>query len=226
MTSIALPDDKEASLWLEQIAKKLGAGLPRKFPLFQRINNHLHAPAWLGHGSDDPLTLIYHHQVDVFERGRLVWGNLVQAHSLLFSPGGGNHPMVVVYQLDPPVLHTFARGLRVAETLFELRRHQVDHPAGARLADMLNDEHRHYFQVPVPASVLPDPDAGCQFACSTFVMHREHLPIGYLVVNWFPLLIQTHRPFAGVVVPHWYWPKAMVERWYQTDEAHFHEADG
>ena len=45
------------------------------------------------------------------------------------------------------------------------------------------------------------------------MVHRKHLPRGYLRANWFPLVVAPKETPASVILPGRYWDAELVRRW-------------
>lgn len=205
-----LPKQETADGWLEQMSRRLGHSRPRKFPFFQRLNNHMEPPPWLKLRQEDPLHSIYQFQKELFSMGEAVWGFLLQGHEDLFEPERDNHAALLLYG-DPSrrvaLPELAATAGRIAAWLDEAQL-GGPHPTFRRL---LLDPHGRVFGQPVPEELLGDPASPVY--CSSIMVHREHVSPAWLPFAWLPLLVLPHQPFTATLLPHWYWPQGFQDRW-------------
>lgn len=203
-----LPDAPVAAAWLHKMNNALGSTRPRKFPFFQRLNNHLEPPAWLKRRPNDPLHGIYQFQKELFTGGQLVWGWLLQGHEDLFEPERDNHAALVLYaRAGVTSLQTMAAAAGALATWLEDDETAETEPAFRRL---LLDPYARVFDAVVPPALVGDDAA---FHCTSLVVHREHLTLPWLPFAWLPLLVLPHQPYTAAILPYWYQPEAYRELW-------------
>ncbi len=203
-----LPDAADAAAWLHKMKTAVGAAGPRKFPFFQRLNNHLEPPAWLKRRANDPLHGIYQFQKELFSGGTLVWGWLLQGHEDLFEPERDNHVALFLYARGASVgLQTLAAAAGALATWLEDSDATVVEPAFRRL---LLDPYARVFDGVVPPALVGDDTA---FHCTSLVVHREHLVLPWIPFAWLPLLVLPHQPHIAAILPYWYHPEAYREAW-------------
>jgi hypothetical protein len=194
--------------WLQQCQRNFGTA-PRSFSWLDRLSYlQIHTPDW---ALQDELKIFFKNQKRLFLQGKVVWAQIVQANSLLFSPGRDDLPALVIYaasdrsNLDPTLLSA------IASKIFDLKGTQPTDPSLTKLADCLTDEYSRKFGVFVPSSFalnLP-----CEL--TTIYIARKHLPNGYLSKGIFPLIVNNSDPKIAAILPSRYWPPAMIDWWLE-----------
>jgi hypothetical protein len=163
-------------------------------------------PDWLD--PSDPFTYYFEDRMRILRDGRVVWGVIVQANNLLFAPGAQDHPADVLYAPDPDQVQDPDTLLVVSERLFTLKETTPDDAHLARFAHHLTDERKRDFAMSVPEWL----SAGVQMEMSAAMLHRTHLPSGFLRRGTFPLLVVSN-PRLVMVLPQRYWPAGLLEWW-------------
>ncbi|CAM2005986.1 hypothetical protein [Acanthopleuribacter pedis] len=206
-----MPRQETAEAWLKHMNNALGHSRPRRFPFFQRLNNYLEPPAWLKLRPQDPLHGIYQFQKELYRAGELVWGFVLQGHEDLFEPERDNHAALLLHGgVGASVgIHTLAECAKRLGRWLDQTGPGSDHGA---LRRVLLDPHGRVFSRPVP-NLTNAGEPGPPVYCSSLLVHREHLPIGWLPFAWLPLLVLPHQPYIAAVLPYWYWPQPFQERW-------------
>lgn len=195
--------DPEASL--HRCAELLGAA-PRSTDWRQRFSYlQPRRPLW---ALLDRLSHYFARFRDVFERGRLTWGCLVQANSALFSRGAAGAPGEVVYVSDPGAPVDLVELRAVADRLFELKGIPQADFAASRVSSYLANELERAFGLAAPQVVHDAP--AC--ALSTVFFERAHLPNRRLSQTSFPLLVLDELN-AVAVVPSRYWGPELIAHW-------------
>ncbi len=87
-----------------QICREEFGSPPRKFGWWER-NTYLHVPTppWATQNKSDKLNELFKNVPNVFSEGVVVWGQIIQANQLLFSPGADNCPGEVVFSASKRV---------------------------------------------------------------------------------------------------------------------------
>jgi hypothetical protein len=165
------------------------------------------APAWLT-ASGDPVRIFYEKQETLFRKGRVGWGALVEADDGVFAQGGDDLPGVLVFSEDE---YFDARPADLAAIGARLVALRAAGPAAGgepgKFAQNVRNDSGRPLGVPVPASVGPK-----EPMLSSFMAIRAHLPDGLLSGDWFPVLIHPSS-VVPMIVPHSFWPPAMLTAW-------------
>lgn len=148
-------------------------------------------------GFSDPLKKFYKRQGQLLAHGRVVWGGVVQANSLLFEPGASDHPAKIIYSNDPYFDDQNYHLLEIAERLFALKGTTPEDPELALAAKSVTDEMKRQFGVHLPKSLTD----GMEVISSETMIIRAHLPFGMLVDRALPLLIHPSTEQV-MLVPH------------------------
>jgi hypothetical protein len=149
----------------------------------------------------------FDHYEELFARGRVIWGRIVQANNALFRPGADDCAAEVLF--DPAGTLSHVELAAPANHLFSLKGTLPRDPTQRRIAHHLTEEFIWASGQEVPASVSATP-----LRMSTFLVHRQHLPEGRLVFPFFPLLLHPHQPGIVAVLPSRWWPAELLARWH------------
>jgi hypothetical protein len=163
-------------------------------------------PDWLD--PSDPFTYYFEDRRRILHEARVVWGVIVQANNLLFAPGAQDHPADVLFAPSPDQVQDPDTLLVVSERLFTLKETTPDDADLARFAHHLTNERERDFAMHVPEWL----SAGVEMEMSAAMLHRAHLPSGFLRRGTFPLLVASD-PRLVMVLPQRYWPAGLVEWW-------------
>ena len=183
---------------------------PRRIPFWDRLTYwRIVRPDWLYQNPNDELETIFLNLADLRKNGKVVWGHIVQANSLLHGPAsGGDCPAEVVYALKAEAIEPEELG-DIALALAALKHTQPDDPALAFIADHLTNEWTRVYGKRVPESLSPT--HVCRI--STIYVVRKHLPKGRLCAPLLPIIVNPVAPHVAIVLPARYWPKELVEWW-------------
>jgi hypothetical protein len=140
------------------------------------------------------------------QKGRVVWGQIVQANKGLLDGTASGAPLEVLY--DPRGLFPREALNDIARILFSLKGKQTDDPALQRYADHLQKEVSRLFDWRTPAALTPYP-----LHASTTYISRHWLPGGRLVSSLIPLVISEHCRGAVALVPSRLWPSDYKSLW-------------
>ena len=194
--------DQEFEGLLEQLGMP-----PRKFNWIDRkFINKCSKPAWDWEKSD--VAVIINSWNDILINGKLGWAHLIQANSLMFSPGKYDSPgelVVCKNKCFPEELE------RIAEELYSLKGQSgsLSDPEEKDYALHLEDEISGRFGLPVPKSISERDDL---FISSCF-FQRKRLPKRYLENSFFPVLYLEESPFTVMIVPDFYWSRTFRKWW-------------
>jgi hypothetical protein len=179
---------------------------PRSLSLGQKLRFRIY-PSLRERLSYDPLLRICDDQKKLRDRGRVVWGHLVQANALLFGPGPTNCPANVIYEPSPPNESSYAFLAPIAHSIFALKgKRHVDEDLD-ECARWVTSERLRMVNAPIPAQL----SRGRAILFSTLLIHRKHLPAGYLSCSFFPLVINPDETPSVMILPSEYWPVGVAE---------------
>lgn len=184
--------------------------LPQRPGLLERLYLRASPPLWC---RGDALMLVYGERRKLLSEGTLVWAVLVQANERLFRRGSQDHPANVVYTTDREAEQPVARMLAVAGKFFSLKNTRPEDADEATFARMISNESRRDFRVTVPDSL----SGGLDLTFTTIMVHRKHLPEGYLTKPYLPLLIHPESR-AALILPARYWPDGFLDEWVKPGE--------
>lgn len=181
---------------------------PRSLGFFEWLGLKAWAPQWLWF-SNDRLAEVYANQRDLLEKGRVVWGHIVQANSLLFEPGSEDCPAAALYSPSRALDDEVGLLGEIAHGLYELKETVPDDPELQIFARTLTSEVETLMKVKVPPKLTEGHDV--YYTC--IMVPRKHLPNGFLTQRFFPLLIAPALTQATMILPARYWPPDLVQHW-------------
>ena len=179
--------------------------VPRTFSRKDTAYLKIVPPKWCVQ-NEDPLLYLYTNQGKVREYGEIVWGHRVQANRLLYGPGSENCPADAVYSFDPYFESHVDELAEIAQKLFALKGTRPAERDAARIAQHLTAETSRCRQLPVPRNI----SGGREVFMTNLMVHREHLPQGYLSQSCFPLIVHRDNPTAALILPARYWPEELL----------------
>ncbi|WP_426336478.1 hypothetical protein ACN9MY_28410 [Pseudoduganella sp. R-31] len=152
-------------------------------------------PSWV---DGDSIDLWFQNVGALFLGGRLVWGQITQANSLMWQEGDANCPGEVLYDLRG--IPTGEELGPIATTIFDYKgTRPLDHRL-AFLSDHLMHERTRSFGLPLPLRL-----SSSDLRLTTIFFDRKHLPGGYLQSGLVPLLIHDAYPGIVTVLPERFW---------------------
>ncbi|RUL78148.1 hypothetical protein [Dyella choica] len=194
-------------------AQTLVPNFPKAFgqlSLMERTSYQERAwPAWI---AQDPLDRLRGNMPLLMQKGRVVWGHVVQANNGLFEGKVGGAPLEVLY--DPRGLLPNETLREMARMLFGLKGQPSDDPVLQRYADHLQKEVSRLFDWRLPSSAFPYP-----LHASTSYISRDWLPGGRLVNPLIPLVVSEHCPGSVVIAPSGLWPVEYKDAWMRSISA-------
>ena len=168
-------------------------------------------PAWLHWYPNDELSTLFGNIDNLRRDGRVVWGYIIQANSLLFTAGSDDLPAEVVYALDVSNPIAPDKLSAVAQALGSLKHTRPADPDLASIADYLTNELTRVFGRPVPSNLSP----GHKCQISTIYVIRNHLPKPQQCLQQplLPIIVHPNPPHVALVLPSRYWPHELMAWW-------------
>ena len=151
-------------------------------------------------------------QREIFRDGVVVWGHIIQANMVLFSPSqdqGDDAPGELVFAVDPSsrVTPEYLEG--VAERLGSLRGSQNGNPELDQIGAYLEAETVRAFGWNVPQAI----SANVPCFISTTIFLRKHLPGGFLNKSFFPIVVSQGPTHFAMPLPERYWSPELKSWW-------------
>lgn len=147
----------------------------------------------------------------LLEKGKVVWGYLIQANTSLFKPGKKDGFAAIVYSLEPEFNNNLYELYRIATELYELKGATIEHPEVLDLksiATAITNEDK-LFNVKISKSVALDKEV----YYTTMIISPKHLPRNYLSSCWFPILAAPEETNIVKVLPSKYWCSYLLKAW-------------
>ncbi len=168
----------------------------------------------------DPLAKLVQNNTlrNLFRKGVVVWGHIIQANIELFDPA----PSRDSYTYDRPGELVFFRHSaksvprdleRIASRLAALKTAENLSTELQQWADYLNAETTRVVGRCVPQHL----SASTECFVSTTLFRRSHLPDGVLCQPILPIVIASGAPFFVMPLPHTFWPRSLLN-WWSTGE--------
>lgn len=159
------------------------------------------------HGTYRSVIGQYHDRV--FHEGRVAWAALVLAQPVLYGLGDWDSTGTVVYSYDRQYDANPQHLERIAASVGALKNAM---PKDALLvtfaAEVRNDSPREIDRL-VPVALTQ----GRQVRYETIYIQRHRLPVGYLVAQFFPVIISTSQPTQPMLLPLEAWSPELVQAW-------------
>jgi hypothetical protein len=152
---------------------------------------------------------IFRERKRILRDGIVVWGAVIQANRMIFTPGPRDVPGEVVYCPDLSRKVNVGVLSAVAGRLFSLKGTTPDDQNLNGIANYLANERIRVFGLPVPHSVSPE--LPCMI--STIFFRRTHLPNRVLSSKMLPIILLPKAPRLAMVLPSKYWPDELVAAW-------------
>lgn len=179
--------------------------------LLEKIYLRIRPPKWC-RDSNDELLLIYRDQKKLIDHGQVAIAMLVQGNVVLFKKGYEDAPANVIYSDDLRAENLLERLRTAALQIFSLKEMKPEDPEELKFARMVSYEYSRDFRITLPDKFAPDLNA----TYTTIMVHRKHLPEGYLANEFFPLLIHEESR-AAMILPARYWSKELLADWGIVD---------
>lgn len=162
-------------------------------------------PTWMD--KSDALNEVLKKQDLLYTEGTVVWGALIQANKLLFSPGLDDCPALLVYSNDK-YFDARPQELRlIGRKIFALKNTSPSDPDLRDVAQLVSDEMNRSMSFQ-----LPKVFSSRHINAAAFMVFRKHIPNGVLSAGLFPLLIHPSTEVV-IIVPFEFWPIEMIIMW-------------
>lgn len=151
-------------------------------------------------------------QRPLIERGRVVWGAIVQANSVLFEPRGSSAclPADAMYCDDESLDAHPGSLVSYAHELFELKG-EATTPEMQKFSRKLANETSGDVKLTIPTGFTE----GHPCYLATILIARKHLPGNHLADGLFPMLILPEETKASMILPRDYWDDRLKEFWLE-----------
>jgi hypothetical protein len=208
------------SAWMYKLYRLRSPAGPEHFArpplpqgIFERFYSHLRPPKWC-RKSGDELMIVYRDQKKLLHEGMIALGVIVQANVTLFGKGAGSGHANILYTTDFSIVDPVPRLLLIAQKIYTLKASTPEGPDELKFARMVSYEYGRDFRVTVPDSLTD----GMDVTYTTIMIHRKHLPFGYLTGVYFPVLIHSESR-AAMILPARYWPHWIIADWTAVDKS-------
>ena len=164
----------------------------------------------------NPLQNIFTNSDVLLAHGRISWGYLVMANTLMFELGDDDHPGVFVYSHDPFV-DRYPRWLsRPASHISYYHNEETPAPNPPSCYQhyiSIRDEVHYQTNQQLPL-VMTD-NRVVHYA--SIIIFRQHLPHGHLTGKLVPMLTldTENHPKMAMILPCQLWPDDLLADWEQ-----------
>ncbi len=180
----------------------------RSFSILDHLYNYIFPPLWIIQ-CVDPLYRIYKDQAKLFKNGTIVWGHLVQANVDLFKSGYDSLPAGIVFSLDPYFENNLEHLEKIAGHLFSLKGKEINDESLRYFSEVITNEQARPLNIAVPQTITD----GREVYMTVIMVHRKHLPVRYLTLSWFPVLVNPRLTKGAIILPSKYWAPELIELW-------------
>jgi hypothetical protein len=200
-----------ADPFLASIRERLG-NPKRKLGFFKPSPLEFPEPPWLKNVSphDDQTKLIFHSFKDLWKHGVIVWGYVIRANTLLYSPGDEDSPGTMIFCATASDASSLQHLPLLARRLQELRKCRQPLPGWSQKEtewwEDLNDDMSYQKGVRLPAEWQP---LSHEFKGSSVLFHRPHLLGSHIQSLLLPILLDPVGSMAQVI-PHHLWPDGLA----------------
>jgi hypothetical protein len=194
---------------LEEARRKFGDP-PRRFDGEEVRAMRSPPPDFMQSNPRDPLWLQFRQRQAIFSHGELVWGQVVQANSILYDDADPHDaPAAYIYSLDTDFEEDVMALAEIADNLYGIRGETTDNPQTQPCADMLGDGYARNLLAQVPYDLTDGRDV--YYTCG--VIPRKYLPLPQLAAPLFPLIIVPGKTEATWLLPSRWWPQELIDMW-------------
>lgn len=190
---------------LDAIRKRIGPPV-RRIPDKDRDYFFVRPP--IRYAPNDDIMDYYREQEMLLREGAVGWGAIVYGDMHAFEPGAYDVDVIAIFSTDPTIEAEPERLWRMARQLYALREKKVGTDVEEQAyADLLNSTERG-LGIKVPRSM----SEGFKIRSTTLMVRRAHLPAGFMVGKYFPILCHP-KCLTAMIVPSRAWPADYARLW-------------
>lgn len=155
-------------------------------------------PRWMK--GDDPLNCIYQNYLDLKKRGKITYGCLVQANSMLFEEGDIDCPADIIFT-ESPLGNVYPEELiSIAEELFSYKNKPLfKAPRSMRkVVKQIKDEMDRSARY---IDFTKKGEHSFNVYNVAIMVYREHLYAGKLEGRLFPIIYLPDNPAVTMIIP-------------------------
>jgi hypothetical protein len=146
----------------------------------------------------------------LYAEGRVRWGVIVQANTLLFGSKAPIAPACMVYADTDSSDGAVTELFDFAHWLFQLKGASgVTDEFLLRIKRLLEDE----FEAPMNVQIPEQFGSAGPTLFTTIVVFPDQLPAPRLVFSWFPVLVLPEKTAAAMILPEKYWSRGLAGIW-------------
>ncbi|NLN81885.1 MAG: hypothetical protein GX136_04995 [Clostridiales bacterium] len=168
---------------------------------FERWRNKLLKPVWLTKSPTDSLNGLYDAVPLLFEKGRVAFGYLVQANSLLFKTSSYSYPACFIYSEDlffqnnPEMLES------ISHELYEYKSSDAIPNHLKQVVNIIKDEYERAYNILLPENFT----YGKVVYLTTVLVDPRHIPKYKITRSDMPLLVLPEQTPYSIILPKYYW---------------------
>lgn len=163
-------------------------------------------PDWLAKDKTNLLNHLYQEIETLYLNGKVVYGCVVQANSILFDPDLKHvcAPALIVYSPDPYYNTHLFELEEIARILFLIKKMRKNSliPEMLDIRSIVKREKEYVYHILLPKELTHGKDV----YLTTILIDTAHLPYQNLSnIRFFPLLILPDSLTSSMILPYWYW---------------------
>lgn len=160
--------------------------------------------------TNDPMLRILDDNEALRNRGKVVWGQLVQANQILFDPRNNvTAPANVIYSTDPDFDGRVEFLARIAHGLFAQKGTVSRDRELREFVRVITDELERIMRRELPRHYC----GGRSVYFTTCFVQPNHLPGNRIARPDFPLLVNFEETESVMILPSRLWPRELVSDW-------------
>lgn len=144
---------------------------------------------------------------NLLKKGKVVWGSLVQANSMIFEPGNQNLPASYIYSPEDYFRDHPKHLLEISNRIFSLKGGGTGDELLDATADLITDEQQDKFSYPIPYQLTD----GHEVYLSSVLLIRSCLPEGRLTSRLLPMLVNPPDNGLMLPLPLKFWSKQLLQ---------------
>lgn len=166
-----------------------------------KIKDRLTIPKWMKKKDDEALKKIYKEYKILYDEGEVYLSYLIQANQMLFEKGYFDHPACILYSTDKYYDDNIEEIGELAKKLYSYKGKEDVSDSVKTFTDAITDELTRLMNVKLPYELTDGRDV----YYTTIMVHRNHIPDGYIKYNEIPVLANPDKTDVVIILPKHYW---------------------
>lgn len=161
-------------------------------------------PSW---AFDSPIMNVFNNKNTLLKQGKICYGALLQANSMLFKSGLGNNPAVILYSFDSYFEQNPQELRQLGAELFKYKNMTACPPELQYTISLIKNERSHIQNLKLPLNFTK----GREVFFTVVMVVRKHLPRRKITGYIFPVLAAPEICKGAIILPKNYWTDNLVD---------------